>query len=62
MKHIPVKYLSLKEFEVNGDVRLEYVQLEDNGADIFTKPPLKNKYEVLINLHNIFGKISKYEC
>lgn len=37
-KHIPVKCHSLKEFEGNRKVKLEYVRPKDNVANIFIKP------------------------
>ena len=61
-KHIPVKYHSLREFEENGEVRLEYIKTEDNLADFFTKPLPKARFETLRKLLNISSKNTKEEC
>lgn len=43
-------------------MKLKYVRLEDNLADIFTKSLLKNKFEAFRDLLNVLGKTSNEEC
>ena len=61
-KHIPVKYHSLREFEANGEIKMEHVSSVDNVADIFTKALGKGRFETLRTLLNVSNKIAKEEC
>ena len=61
-KHILVKYHSLREFEANGEIKMEHVSSVDNVTDIFTKALGKRRFETLRTLLNVSNKIAKEEC
>ena len=42
-KHIDIKYHYIREEIKNGNVKLFYVNTNDNWADIFTKPVIPSK-------------------
>lgn len=44
-KHIDVRYHFIRDEFANGKFNLEYVQTNEQFADIFTKPLSKNKFE-----------------
>ena len=46
-KNIPIKYHFLREKVVNKVVSLEYVALDEQIADIFTKPLPGEKFEYI---------------
>ena len=52
-KHIPLAYFYTRESVREKEIRIFYVKLEDNIADIFTKelgPQLFNKFRPLLSL------------
>ena len=44
-KHIPIKYHYIREQVSQKDVRLEYIDIKEQIADIFTKPLPKEAFE-----------------
>lgn len=54
-----MKYYSLREFEENGKVELEYILSVDNEVDIFTKHLPENEFEALKDLLYVSSKIPK---
>ena len=46
-KHIPIKYHFLREQVVDQDVKLEYVAIENQIDNIFTKPLPRGPFEKL---------------
>ena len=46
-KHIAIKYHFLREQVVNKVVKLEYIASNEQIADIFTKPLLREQFEYL---------------
>src|SRR5687767_2153975 len=43
-KHVDVKYHFVREFVVDGEVKVIFVQSEDNIADIFTKNTMNKAF------------------
>ena len=43
-KHIDIKYHFIREHVANEDVNLEYINTENQLADIFTKPLREDKF------------------
>ena len=43
-KHIEIRYHFIREHVANEDVNLEYINTEDQLADIFTKPLREDKF------------------
>ena len=48
-KHIDIKYHFIRSEIQNGNVKLQYVQTDNNVADIFTKPASRVKLEKFKN-------------
>ena len=61
-KHFKLKYYFLREVQKNKELKLIYCKTEDHLADIFTKPLLKTRFEILRNKIGIFSKRFKEEC
>ena len=61
-KHFKLKYYFLREVQKNKELKLIYCKTEDQLADIFTKPLLKTRFEILRNKIGIFSKRFKEEC
>ena len=43
-KHIEIRYHFIREHVANEDVNLEYINIENQLADIFTKPLREDKF------------------
>ena len=46
-KHIPIKYHYLRELVANKKIRLQYIQTQEQAANIFTKPLNRDVFENL---------------
>ena len=46
-KHIPIKFIFLREHVTKKNIRLEYVETKEQIADIFTKPLPRETFEYL---------------
>jgi len=46
-KHVDIKYLFVRDHLVNGNIQLQWIQSEDNIADILTKPLIGAHYQRL---------------
>ena len=47
IKHFNIKLYFLREIQQSGEVNLIYCKFEDQLTDMFTKPLLINKFELL---------------
>ena len=47
MKHIEIRHHFIRDHVQNEDIILEFISIEDQLADIFTKPFLKETFEYL---------------
>ena len=54
VKHIPIKYHYLRDQAANKNIKLEYIPIEEQVADIFTKPVCRDVFE---NLQQKLGVI-----
>ncbi|KAM3393972.1 hypothetical protein P3S68_002973 [Capsicum galapagoense] len=46
-KYLSIKFFFLGEVQKDGDVILVYCKTEEQWVDIFTKPLIDNKFELL---------------
>ena len=46
-KHIAIKYHYVRELVEDKQVKMEYIHIKEQIADIFTKPLLKDAFEYL---------------
>ena len=44
-KHIEIRHYFLRDHAQKGDITLEFVRIEDQLADIFTKPLNENQFD-----------------
>ena len=44
-KHIEITYYYIRDMVQRGAVRLQFVTIEDQVANVFTKPLLRTKFE-----------------
>ncbi|KAK8938402.1 hypothetical protein KSP39_PZI010906 [Platanthera zijinensis] len=57
MKHIEIEYQFVREKVLEGSLMVEYLQSQDNLADIFTKPLSKGPF---IWLRRLFRLVSTF--
>ena len=46
-KHIEIRHHFIKDHVQKGDIALEFIQTKFQHADIFTKPPDKNRFNFI---------------
>jgi hypothetical protein len=52
-KHIPIKYIFLREQVVEKNIRVEYVGTKEQVENIFTKPLPWKSFEYLHQRHRV---------
>nr|KYP66216.1 Copia protein [Cajanus cajan] len=61
-KHFNVKLFHLREVQENGDASLVYCRIEDQAADMFTKPFPLSRFEFLRKKLGVCSLQGKEEC